>query len=953
MALRSLLPSLRWKSTKSRRIAKKGPRGSTLRGSTLRGSTLHPAVERLEDRTVPTVSITSNYTGLDFNQSGGFVPPDTVGAAGPSNYVESVNQELAVYSPKATGGTQVRDSFTHFYFTTGGLTRADSGSGLSDPIVAYDELIGRFIVGDQDVNFSTHVSAFDVAVSKTSNPSTLSAGDWNFYKITTTESGFDADYPGNFGYNRDGFVFTLNMFGVVSGGHLQVVAVDANDLANGVTQANLHVYKNDVNDFSVRPTTMHGSVAGDPMWLVTEHGDGTSIDVIKMTSATGTILSNACTFTYTNLPVTAYSAVAPPKNPNGTTITNNIDSRIMKSASSSGTLVATHAVSLSATQDVAQWYAVNLSGATPTLSQQGRVSAGANTYIYYPGIDINPSGQIGMSYMQSGTDTSTDFMSMWVAGRVPTDASGTMETSVKVPAGSGVANYHDFAMGGRAGDLSGINVDPVDGSFWAANEFANNEATANWGTAIANFSLSGPATSADLAVSQTGPSSVTAGSNATYNITLTNNGPDAAQSVVLTDLLPTGSSFVSITPGGSNPDSFTFGQSGGSVTESAASVAAGNTDTFTLVVFAPSNLANGANFSNTVSATSATGDPNSANNSATVAGSIVNNAPGTDLAVTGNGPATSFEGSNVTYTYTVTNNGPTDASAAVLANTLGANLKFVSATTSQGSFSQSGSVVTFSLGTIVNGGAATVTVTAQSTEDGNVTDSSSVTSGANDPNIANNSASVTTAVSEPPITVSGPLSVFGRRQNNIVVATFTHANGVEPVSAFVATINWGDGRTSGSTITLSGTTYTVRGTHLYVSGFSHLVTTTVTEAGLSPNGGNIAVKMGDERPDLPDHFVSHHHDDEGADRRDRRADSFADVIAAILGRSGGQQAAPLAGASIQAIPQDHAAALAALFANGGTRSAGFDVAALFGQGHARGGLTANVLDVLFALEDSL
>ena len=45
----------------------------------------------------------------------------------------------------------------------------------------------------------------------------------------------------------------------------------------------------------------------------------------------------------------------------------------------------------------------------------------------------------------------------------------------------------------RAGDLSGINLDPVDGTFWATNEFANTQATANWGTAIVNFALAVPA----------------------------------------------------------------------------------------------------------------------------------------------------------------------------------------------------------------------------------------------------------------------------------------------------------------------------------------------------------------------------------------------------------------------------------------------------------------------------
>src|SRR5262249_48741205 len=160
-----------------------------------------------------------------------------------------------------------------------------------------------------------------------------------------------------------------------------VIGVNATDLMNAV--ASPQIAKNDLADFSVRPTTMHDAVAGDPMWLVTEHGDNHSIDVIKVTG----VLTPSATFTYTNLAVTAYSGVVAPRNPNGTLITNNIDLRIQKAAEANNTLVATHAVSISSTQDVAQWYAIDVSGGTPTLAQQGRVSAGANTYVVFPGID--------------------------------------------------------------------------------------------------------------------------------------------------------------------------------------------------------------------------------------------------------------------------------------------------------------------------------------------------------------------------------------------------------------------------------------------------------------------------------------------------------------------------------------------------------------------------------------
>ena len=303
------------------------------------------SVERLEDRTVPSVSVLNNggngYAALNFNQSGGYIPPDTNGAAGPSNstnpgvYVETVNQAVALYGNRATGTPATTAALSTFWFTTGGLAHADSGSGLSDPVVTYNDQIGRFVVADQDVNFSTHVSRFDVAVSKTSNPASLGTADWTFYQVNSTQANEDADYPGNIGYNQDALVFTLNMFAVggTSGtNHVQVISISNADLSSNVSQSSLHIYQNNINDFAVRPTTMHTSVAGGPMWLVTEHGDNASIDVVKMTN----VLSNTAGFAYTNLAVTPYSGVVNPLNPNGTIITNNIDSRIQKAARASG-----------------------------------------------------------------------------------------------------------------------------------------------------------------------------------------------------------------------------------------------------------------------------------------------------------------------------------------------------------------------------------------------------------------------------------------------------------------------------------------------------------------------------------------------------------------------------------------------------------------------------------------
>jgi uncharacterized repeat protein (TIGR01451 family) len=468
------------------------------------------------------------------------------------------------------------------------------------------------------------------------------------------------------------------------------------------------------------------------------------------------------------------------------------------------------------------------------------VQKASKTYLTYPAIDINSSGQIGLTYMKSGTDTSTDYMSMLVTGRNTADAAGTMETPVVVPAGAGKANYNDTYR--RAGDLSGINVD-ANGSFWAANEFATANAAYNWGTAVANFTISNPLPAADLAVTASGPSSVdvSAGSTTgTYTITVSGDSTIDAQGVTLSNLLPAGSTLQTFTPSSTNPDSFSISGS----TASAATVGHGNVDTFTLVVSAPASLANGAAFNNTSTVSAQNPDPNTANNSFTVTGSVVNNNPNADLEVTISGPATATEGGTVTYQITVTNTGPAAASLTTLTDTLASILNFKSATVRQGTFTVSSGVVTFSLGTIAANGTVTASVTAQAIEDGSTSNAASVTSNSPDPNLTNNNASATTSFTEPSISVSGSITTRSLTVTNIRTATFTHASGVEPTSAFTATINWGDNTTSVGTITLSGITYSVSGSHTYTNTNRHTIRTTVVET------GNGSVKEGGNKVDV-------------------------------------------------------------------------------------------------------
>src|SRR5262249_51548181 len=168
----------------------------------------------------------------------------------------------------------------------------------------------------------------------------------------------------------------LNMFPVNSSNfHVQVNSVNIADLVAGVSSP--RTFQNDLADFNVRPTVMHDSVAGDPMWLITE-GPSASLTVYRMTG----VLSNSASFLPFSLGVNPYSPAVDPLQPDGTavaTTVNTIDGRIMKAAEYNKNIVATQMVSPAPNEDDARWYRIDVSSGTPTLKDQGDVSAGPNT----------------------------------------------------------------------------------------------------------------------------------------------------------------------------------------------------------------------------------------------------------------------------------------------------------------------------------------------------------------------------------------------------------------------------------------------------------------------------------------------------------------------------------------------------------------------------------------------
>jgi uncharacterized repeat protein (TIGR01451 family) len=243
---------------------------------------------------------------------------------------------------------------------------------------------------------------------------------------------------------------------------------------------------------------------------------------------------------------------------------------------------------------------------------------------------------------------------------------------------------------------------------------------------------------ADLSLSKAdSPDPILAGQELTYTIAVANGGPGEATGVVVTDVLPGGSTLVSA--------SATQGSCGGAttVTCTLGTLPSGQTATVTI----KTKPTTAGTISNTASAAAREADPDPLDNSAT-ATTTVN--PAADVAVTkSDSPDPVKVGQTLRYTVTVANTGPSSASGVTLNDQLPKNAGFGSAVTTQGSCSVKPAkrLVTCTLGSLAPGGTATITITIKPTAKGTIRNTATGTASSPvDPDPADNSATATTTV---------------------------------------------------------------------------------------------------------------------------------------------------------------------------------------------------------------
>ena len=209
-----------------------------------------------------------------------------------------------------------------------------------------------------------------------------------------------------------------------------------------------------------------------------------------------------------------------------------------------------------------------------------------------------------------------------------------------------------------------------------------------------------PATALVLQVTAV-PTSAQAGQDLTYTVTATNNGPSDATGVVVSDVLPadiTADVIASTSVAGVNAR-----VAGGQVTASFGDLAIGSSVILTIAVVPTLESVSSSPLADSATITNNEFNPNP--NTAMISVPV---APVSDLSIAMTGtPDPVGAGSNLTYTIKATNGGPSTDPAAVVADTLPANVVFVSAT---GGSVPEGGMIEMPLGSLAANASTTVTI---------------------------------------------------------------------------------------------------------------------------------------------------------------------------------------------------------------------------------------------------
>ncbi len=443
------------------------------------------------------------------------IPPDPIGAAGPSHVLSVVNSSIQWFTKGGARQNSQRlgsNGSTHvgsFFAPLAPVNR------LFVPKAIYDQYAGRFlVVALERQDPPSNTSRILLAVSDDSNPN----GSWYYHAINSkiNINGNDswADYPG-FAVDEEAVYITNNMFTFVtrefagsllwivdkqpfySGGAASVAVYDPTGAVGGGLAAT-----------TMQPAHIFGSApAGVGTWLVRtgfSGGNQEFLSIIRVDNPLGTPTFSHAYVSMGDIEDSSTALGDAPQSGTSITVETN-DRRALHAVWRDDSLWATFQISAVGSGDpgevTAHWAQVDTTIlAAPTLADQGNAGGediASGTFTFFPSIAVDQCGNMGLGFAASAP---TIYPGAYYSARYASDPPGTLQPSAALVVGQ---DYYFRAFNGtsnRWGDYSGIALDPTgEATFWVYNEYALPRGTVllqypgqdgRWGTRWGSF-LSG------------------------------------------------------------------------------------------------------------------------------------------------------------------------------------------------------------------------------------------------------------------------------------------------------------------------------------------------------------------------------------------------------------------------------------------------------------------------------
>ena len=283
---------------------------------------------------------------------------------------------------------------------------------------------------------------------------------------------------------------------------------------------------------------------------------------------------------------------------------------------------------------------------------------------------------------------------------------------------------------------------------------------------------------ADLSITKTGPATVIRGQTITYSIIAANLGPDTATGIVITDPVPAGLQFVSVSGADCN-------QTGNQLVCNVTSLSSGQTTPIISATFlAPQvSYCQQQSVQNTATVASPINDPQLNNNQGSAVTLI--DCPQNitaDVSVAKTGPETAVRGQTVTYNLVVTNSGPATATGIKVTDYPPSDFVAVETPSNCTPPSVNNGSVTCNVGSLAPGSSVSLPITfgilpvTGGCQTSTVQNTAVVESSTIDPAPGNNSSSMFTQVACPAktsdlsVVKTGPQSVSGNGQVTYQIA---------------------------------------------------------------------------------------------------------------------------------------------------------------------------------------